>query len=199
MTPTATRGVVAGEPYLIKPTTDVVSTPHFDGVVPIKPTYNWEAMKADGYGWWIRRIDGIKKLYDVIRIDHFRGFESYCAVPYGDANARRGVWKKGPGMDLIGMLRSWFHGLEFIAEDLGYTTPEVEKLLSDSGFPGMKILEFGFDADGDAPYMPHNCKENSVCYIGTHDNEGGGLVLGHDPHRHGHRLEALRHADAGYP
>ncbi len=142
-----------------------------DGQLWGNPLYDWDAMKADGYGWWIRRIDGAKELFDVIRIDHFRGFESYCAVPYGDANARRGVWKKGPGMDLIGMLRSWFHGLEFIAEDLGYTTPEVEKLLSDSGFPGMKILEFGFDADGDAPYMPHNCKENSVCYIGTHDNE----------------------------
>ncbi len=142
-----------------------------DGQLWGNPLYDWDAMKADGYGWWIRRVDGAGKLFDVIRIDHFRGFESYWAVPYGDKTARRGRWKPGPGMGLIGVLKNWFTGLEFIAEDLGYTTPEVEKLLADSGFPGMKILEFGFDADGDAPYMPHNCKENSVCYIGTHDNE----------------------------
>ena len=142
-----------------------------DGQLWGNPLYDWKAMKADGYGWWIRRIDGARKLFDVIRIDHFRGFESYWAVPYGDTTARRGKWKPGPGMDLVGVLKSWFSGLEFIAEDLGYTTPEVEKLLADSGFPGMKILEFGFDADGDAPYMPHNCCENSVCYVGTHDNE----------------------------
>ncbi len=142
-----------------------------DGQLWGNPLYDWDAMKADGYGWWIRRIDGARKLYDVIRVDHFRGFESYWAVPYGDKTARRGRWKPGPGMDLVGVLKNWFSGLEFIAEDLGYTTPEVEKLLADSGFPGMKILEFGFYADGDAPYMPHNCCENSVCYIGTHDNE----------------------------
>ena len=135
------------------------------------PLYDWDAMKADGYGWWIRRVDGARELFDVIRIDHFRGFESYWAVPYGDTTARRGHWKPGPDMDLVGVLKSWFPGLEFIAEDLGYTTPEVEKLLKNSGFPGMKVLEFGFDAHGDAPYMPHNCNENSVCYIGTHDNE----------------------------
>ena len=128
-------------------------------------------MKKDGFGWWIRRIEGIGKLYDVIRIDHFRGFESYWAVPYGDETARRGRWKKGPGMDLVGVLISWFHDLRFIAEDLGYTTPEVEKLLADSGMPGMRVLEFGFDPTGDAPYMPHNCPKHSVCYIGTHDNE----------------------------
>lgn len=142
-----------------------------DGQLWGNPLYDWDAMKADGYGWWIRRVDGARALYDVIRIDHFRGFESYWAVPYGDTTARRGHWKPGPGMDLVGVLKSWFSDLKFIAEDLGYTTPEVEKLLKDSGFPGMKILEFGFDADGDAPYMPHNCGENSVCYIGTHDNE----------------------------
>ena len=142
-----------------------------DGQLWGNPLYDWDAMKADGFGWWIRRVDGARKLFDVIRIDHFRGFESYWAVPYGDATARRGRWKPGPGMDLVGVLKNWFSGLRFIAEDLGYTTPEVEKLLADSGFPGMKVLEFGFDADSDAAYMPHNCCENSVCYIGTHDNE----------------------------
>ena len=142
-----------------------------DGQLWGNPLYDYNAMKKDGFGWWIRRIEGVGKLYDVIRIDHFRGFESYWAVPYGDKTARRGHWVKGPGMDLVGVLTSWFHDLRFIAEDLGYTTPEVEKLLADSKLPGMRVLEFGFDPNGDAPYMPHNCPPHSVCYIGTHDNE----------------------------
>ncbi|MBR2583117.1 MAG: 4-alpha-glucanotransferase, partial [Oscillospiraceae bacterium] len=142
-----------------------------DGQLWGNPLYDYDEMKKDGFGWWIRRIEGVDKLYDVIRIDHFRGFESYWAVPYGDKTARRGRWKKGPGMDLVGVLTTWFHDLNFIAEDLGYTTPEVEKLLADSGLPGMRVLEFGFDPTGDAPYMPHNCPRHSVCYIGTHDNE----------------------------
>ena len=142
-----------------------------DGQLWGNPLYDYDKMKKDGFGWWIRRIEGIGKLYDVIRIDHFRGFESYWAVPYGDTTARRGCWRKGPGMDLVGVLTSWFHELRFIAEDLGYTTPEVEKLLADSGLPGMRVLEFGFDPKGDAPYMPHNCPKHSICYIGTHDNE----------------------------
>ncbi len=114
---------------------------------------------------------GAQKLYDVIRIDHFRGFESYWAVPFGDKTAARGRWRPGPGMGLVGVLTSWFHDLDFIAEDLGYTTPEVQKLLADSKLPGMKILEFGFDPQGNSDYMPHNCALNSCCYIGTHDNE----------------------------
>ena len=142
-----------------------------DGQLWGNPLYDYDRMKQDGFGWWIRRIEGVSKLYDVIRIDHFRGFESYWAVPYGDDTARRGRWVKGPGMGLVGVLTSWFHDLRFIAEDLGYTTPEVEKLLKDSGLPGMRVLEFGFDPNGDAPYMPHNCPPHSVCYIGTHDNE----------------------------
>ena len=142
-----------------------------DGQLWGNPLYDYDAMKKDGYGWWIRRIDGAKKLYDVIRIDHFRGFESYWAVPYGDDTAKNGAWKPGPGMGLVGVLTSWFRDLSFIAEDLGYSTPEVRKLLADSGLPGMKILEFAFDAHGDSAYLPHNCEENSICYIGTHDNE----------------------------
>ena len=142
-----------------------------DGQLWGNPLYDYDAMKKDGYGWWIRRIDGAKKLYDVIRIDHFRGFESYWAVPYGDDTAKNGAWKPGPGMGLVGVLTSWFRDLSFIAEDLGYSTPEVRKLLADSGLPGMKILEFAFDAHGDSAYLPHNCEENSSCYIGTHDNE----------------------------
>ncbi len=135
------------------------------------PLYDWDAMQRDGFGWWIRRIDGAKKLYDVIRIDHFRGFESYWAVPAGEATAKNGQWKKGPGMNLVGVLTSWFRDLSFIAEDLGYVTPEVKALLSDSGLPGMKILEFAFDAHGESDYLPHRCEQNSVCYMGTHDND----------------------------
>ena len=146
-----------------------------DGQLWGNPLYDWDAMQADGFGWWIRRIEGTARLYDVIRIDHFRGFESYWAVPYGDRTAANGVWRKGPGMKLVGVLTSWFFNLEFIAEDLGYTTPEVEKLLADSKLPGMKVLEFAFDAHGDSAYLPHACCENSSCYLGTHDND---TVLG---------------------
>ena len=142
-----------------------------DGQLWGNPLYDWDKMAADGFTWWIRRIEGARKLYDVIRIDHFRGFESYWAVPYGDRTARNGRWRPGPGMALVGLLTSKFPDLRFIAEDLGYTTPEVEKLLSDSGLPGMKILEFGFDPKGESNYAPNNCIFNSVCYIGTHDNE----------------------------
>ena len=142
-----------------------------DGQLWGNPLYDWDAMKADGYGWWIRRVEGAQKLYDVLRVDHFRGFESYWAVPYGNKTAKIGRWRPGPGMDLIGVLKNWFPDLSFIAEDLGYTTPEVEKLLADSGFPGMKVLHFGFDPDGESGFAPHNCQPNSVCYVGTHDNE----------------------------
>ena len=142
-----------------------------DGQLWGNPLYDWDAMAADGYGWWIRRIDGARKLYDVIRIDHFRGLESYWAVPYGAETAKEGQWRPGPGMKLVGVLASWFHDLSFIAEDLGYVTPEVKALLADSGFPGMKILEFAFDAHGESDYLPHRCTSNSVCYMGTHDND----------------------------
>ena len=142
-----------------------------DGQLWGNPLYDWDAMRADGYGWWIRRMEGALKLYDVIRIDHFRGFESYWAVPYGDTTAKNGQWLPGPGMDLIGMLQNWFPQMELIAEDLGFTTPGVEKLLADSRLPGMKVLQFGFDPDGESGYAPHNCHKHSVCYIGTHDNE----------------------------
>ena len=145
-----------------------------DGQLWGNPLYRWDRMQADGFGWWIRRIDGAGKLYDVIRIDHFRGFESYWAVPYGETTAKNGRWVKGPGMALVGVLTGWFPQLEFIAEDLGYPTPEVAQLLRDSGLPGMKVLEFAFDSrdTGSASdYLPHNYPVNSVAYTGTHDNE----------------------------
>lgn len=146
-----------------------------DGQLWGNPIYDWDKMRADGYGWWIRRIEGARKLYDVIRIDHFRGFCDYWSCPYGAVTAKEGVWKKGPGMGLVGVLTSWFHDVRFVAEDLGVLTPGLERLLLDSGLPGMKVLQFAFDSNGDSSYLPHNCIKNSVCYIGTHDND---TVLG---------------------
>ena len=141
-----------------------------DGQLWGNPLYNWDAMERDGYGWWIRRIEGAEKLYDVIRIDHFRGFASYWSVPYGELTAKNGVWMPGPGMKLVGVLTSWFHELDFIAEDLGYVTEDVRRLVWDSCMPGMKILEFAFDAHGDSDYLPHCIPYNATCYLGTHDN-----------------------------
>lgn len=142
-----------------------------DGQLWGNPIYDWERMKEDGFNWWKRRIEGASALFDVIRIDHFRGLVSYWAVPYGDKTARRGVWREGPGMALVNVLKDSFPKLEFIAEDLGYPTPEVAKLVADSGFPGMNVLQFGFEADNDSMFMPHYIKINNVCYIGTHDND----------------------------
>ena len=142
-----------------------------DGQLWGNPLYNWKYMKQDGYGWWIRRIGGSSKIYDVIRIDHFRGFESYWAVPYGEKTAINGRWIKGPGMSLVGALKKSFPHIRFIAEDLGYPSPEVVKLLKDSEFPGMKVLEFAFDSRDSSSYLPHAYTENCVCYAGTHDND----------------------------
>ena len=141
-----------------------------DGQLWGNPLYDWDAMKADGYSWWVRRIAGASRLYDILRIDHFRGLESYWAVPYGETTAKVGRWVKGPGMDLIGVLTEKFPNIQFIAEDLGYLTPEVRQLLADSGLPGMKILQFAFDSREAANYLPHTYPRNCVCYAGTHDN-----------------------------
>ena len=141
-----------------------------DGQLWGNPLYRWDEMKKDGFGWWIRRVEGAARLFDVLRIDHFRGFESYWAVPYGETTAKRGKWVKGPGMDLVGVLTGWFPHVGFIAEDLGFLTPAVKRLLKDSGLPGMKILEFAFDSREESDYMPHTYDHSCVCYVGTHDN-----------------------------
>ena len=142
-----------------------------DGQLWGNPLYNWDFMKADGFGWWIRRIEGAQKLYDIIRIDHFRGFESYWAVPFGEKTAKKGTWVKGPGMDLVNVLKNWFWNIQFIAEDLGILTDDVRTLLKDSTFPGMKVLEFAFDSKEPSDYLPYNYERNCVCYAGTHDND----------------------------
>ena len=142
-----------------------------DGQLWGNPLYDYGRMEEDGFSWWIRRVGGAARLYDAVRIDHFRGLESYWAVPYGDTTARRGRWVKGPGMKLIGALKESFPDVFFIAEDLGYPSPEVVQLISDSGFPGMKVLEFAFDSRDSSSYLPHTYYPNCICYTGTHDNE----------------------------
>ncbi|MDO5702224.1 MAG: 4-alpha-glucanotransferase, partial [Lachnospiraceae bacterium] len=134
------------------------------------PLYNWKYLKKHGYEWWIRRIARCLEFYDVIRIDHFRGFDEYYAVPYGEETAMNGKWEKGPGMDLFNAIREKLGEVEIIAEDLGYITESVRKLLSDSGFPGMKILQFAFDESENSLYLTHEHIKNCVVYTGTHDN-----------------------------
>ena len=134
------------------------------------PLYNWDAMKQTNYNWWIRRLKSAAGMYDVVRLDHFRGFESYWAIPAADPTAAGGWWEKGPGMDFVSAVQQALPELDFIAEDLGFVTPEVRQLLQDSGYPGMKVLQFGFDSREAGDYLPHAYIENSVCYTGTHDN-----------------------------
>ncbi len=133
------------------------------------PLYDWKAMKADGFRWWRDRISFMCELFDCIRIDHFRGIESFYTCDPDAKDAKNGKWKKGPGMELINAIKEAAGDRMLIAEDLGIITPEVEKLVKDSGFPGMKVLEFGF-VDGDNPHLPHNYGKNTVAYTGTHDN-----------------------------
>ena len=141
-----------------------------DGQLWGNPLYDWDKMREDGYAWWVKRLQAASRMYDVVRLDHFRGFESYWAVPAGDKTAAGGAWQKGPGMDFVCAVQNALPELDFIAEDLGLITPEVRKLLKDSRFPGMKVLQFAFDAQGESDYLPHRHIENSVCYTGTHDN-----------------------------
>ena len=141
-----------------------------DGQLWGNPIYDWQAMADTGYDWWIRRLSAAAGMYDVVRFDHFRGFESYWAVPAGEKTARNGNWIKGPGMDFLRAVRKALPNLDFIAEDLGFVTPEVRQLQLDSGYPGMKVLEFAFDSREESDYLPHLFPVDSVCYTGTHDN-----------------------------
>lgn len=135
------------------------------------PIYDWDYMEKNQFAWWVDRIGGAARLYDVIRIDHFRGIESYFSIPGRNKTARVGRWIPGPGMKLVKMLQKNFPETEFIAEDLGFLTDDVRKLVIDSGFPGMKVLEFAFDDDTTNEYLPHHYIKNCVCYTGTHDND----------------------------
>lgn len=138
------------------------------------PLYNWEYHKQTNFDWWMGRLGYVFKLYDIVRIDHFRGFDEYFSIPADADTAMNGHWEKGPGIELFNRMREVLGDREVIAEDLGYVTDSVRKLVWDSGFPSMKVLEFAFDSrdSGSAnDYLPHNYTENSVVYTGTHDNE----------------------------
>ena len=134
------------------------------------PLYRWEAHRATGYQWWITRLWYCFELYDVVRIDHFRGFESYYSIPAGNKTAAGGHWEKGPDRDFINAMHENLGEGGIIAEDLGYLTPEVKAMLSASGYPGMKIMQFAFDSRESGNYLPHTYHRNSVVYTGTHDN-----------------------------
>jgi len=137
------------------------------------PLFDWEALEADGFSWCIKRIGHSCRIYNVLRLDHFRGFESYYAIPYGDSDARGGHWEKGPGDKLFRALEARLGKQNIIAEDLGFLTEPVREMLKSSGFPGMKVFELGFDSrDGNgSEYLPHNFIQNCVAYTGTHDND----------------------------
>lgn len=133
--------------------------------------YDWDYMKKNDYEWWINRIKENFKLYDVVRIDHFRGLESYWEVPYGEITAVNGKWSKGPAMDLFKVINEKLGDVNIIAEDLGFLTDDVIKFVKESACPGMKILQFAFDGSNVNHYLPHNYKRNCVAYTGTHDND----------------------------
>ncbi len=145
-----------------------------DGQVWGNPLYRWDYHRNTGYQWWVTRMWYSYKLYDVVRIDHFRGFDEYFAIPAWSGSAKDGHWEKGPGMDLFYRIRESLGDCNVIAEDLGLLTEGVRKLVKDSGFPNMKVLQFAFDAEDTGAandYLPHNYNENCVVYTGTHDNE----------------------------
>ena len=136
------------------------------------PTYNWDYMSGNKYAWWANRLGFYSKIYDIVRIDHFRGFDSFYVVDATQKTAVNGVWERGPGLSFFNTISKKLGKLNVIAEDLGYITDSVKKLLKDTGFPGMKILQHAFDSreDSDSDCLPHNYNKNCVVYIGTHDN-----------------------------
>ena len=144
-----------------------------DGQLWGNPLFQWDKMKEDGYRWWMKRIEFQFTICDILRIDHFRGFDAYYAIPAGAKNAKQGRWREGPGIDFFRTLEETLGKRPIIAEDLGFLTPSVYQLLEDTGYPGMKVLEFAFDSrdGGGATYQPHNYPRNCIAYVGTHDND----------------------------
>ena len=134
------------------------------------PLYDWKINKSEKYNWWIRRIGAVAKLYDKVRIDHFRGFAEYWAIPFDNADARNGIWCKGPGYDLFKEVKKKLGDVDIIAEDLGVQTHGLKILLKKCGYPGMKVLQFGFSNMQDSEHLPHNYTKNCIVYTGTHDN-----------------------------
>lgn len=141
-----------------------------DGQLWGNPLYNWDLMAQDGYKWWLDRLRHMFSMFDGVRIDHFRGIESYWSIPGDAATAREGKWVKGPGKSFVDAVNAIKGDKLIIAEDLGEITEDVTELVKYSGFPGMRVFQFGFLSDGDNPHMPHNYNENTIAYTGTHDN-----------------------------
>lgn len=135
------------------------------------PLYRWEYHKETDYDWWTKRIAYCFQIYDVVRVDHFRGFDEYYSIPYGEPTAEHGCWCKGPGYEIFEAMLRKLGKLNIIAEDLGYLTESVIQLVKKTGFPGMKILQFAFDSREESDYLPHNYEHNCVVYPGTHDND----------------------------
>ncbi len=156
------------------------------------PLYDWDAHRREDFRWWSRRMGAAGALFDVVRIDHFRGIESYWAVPFGSSNAAPGAWRKGPDMELIDAIKRDNPTVRVIAEDLGFLTPAVKRLLSASGFPGMRVIQFGFDPNDDSRELPHNYPVHAVAYTGTHDNSPIlGWVATADPASVGYAVDYL--------
>lgn len=156
------------------------------------PLYRWDRMQADGFAWWLERMRTQLRLFDLIRIDHFRGFEAYWEIPATARTAVDGHWVEAPGHALLSALRDAFHALPLVAEDLGTITPQVEALRRDFGIPGMKVLQFAFGGDAENPYLPHNHEPDYVVYTGTHDNDTTlGWYESLDAHTRGHLLDYL--------
>ena len=161
------------DPDTLRPTKVAGVPPDYfseDGQLWGNPLYDWDALKKTGYAWWLDRIENALTTYDVVRIDHFRAFASYWEIPADSETAKNGDWAKGPGMDLFEKVFARFPDAPIIAEDLGTFGEDVVKLLQDTGFPGMRVVQFGFDPNGDSTHMPHNAPHNCVNYAGTHDN-----------------------------
>ncbi len=142
-----------------------------DGQLWGNPLYNWKKLKKTGYGWWLNRLKAASELYDIVRIDHFIGFANYYAVKAGAPNARQGKWEKAPGFSFFRTVRRSLPELEIVAEDLGVVSKRVKRLLRSCGFPGMKVMQFGFDSDETNPHFILNISEHCVLYTGTHDND----------------------------
>lgn len=165
------------------------------------PIYDWDAHKNEDFAWWGRRMSAMKKRFSVARLDHFRGIESYWAVPFGEDTAVNGHWEKGPDMALVSAIKRDCPDLSIIAEDLGFLTPEVKRLLSASGYPGMRVMQFGFDPYQNSRELPHNYPINSVVYTGTHDNSPMmGWLSDTDPRCLGFAVQYLGlNAKEGFP
>jgi 4-alpha-glucanotransferase len=172
-----------------------------DGQLWGNPLYRWDVHSADGFAWWKDRLRASFEMYDVVRFDHFRGFDSYWRIPLPATTARTGEWRKGPGIDFFRALKAAFPDAKIIAEDLGMLTQSVEDLLRDTGLPGMAVLQFAFGADAKNPYLPHNLRRNGVIYPGTHDNDttlGWYAGCGEKARDHFRRYLRVDGSDAGW-